>query len=190
VDAAHLESLAFSPSGELFVSSYTSIFRFGFDSHGNAISDGSIPDPGAGRLHGLAFDSTGKLFVASADNSTIYEYGFGSNGSVILANSFTANGPIGLAFSPAGELYVTTHSVPSFASGGIARFHLDSSGNATPDGSFASPNSEPLGYLGIESAVSVPEPSTFGPAAIGITALALAGWGRTRGQRSRRAPTD
>jgi WD40 repeat protein len=181
---ATLEGLAFSPSGELFVSSYTSIARFRFDSQGNAIYEGSISDPGTGRLHGLAFDSSGRLLVASVDNSAIYEYTFSSSGGAILDKTFTATGPTGLALSPSGELYVTTHSVPSFTSGGIAKFLLDGSGNATPDGSIASPNSEPLGYLGIESLASVPEPSTFGLAAIGITVLALVGWGRTRERRS------
>jgi WD40 repeat protein len=187
---ATLEGLAFSPSGELFVSSYTSIARFSFDNHGNAIYDGSIPNPGTGRLHGLAFDSTGNLFVASIDNSTIHEYGFSSSGSAILDKSFMATGPIGLAFSPTGELYATTHSVPTFTSGEIAKFLLDSSGNATPDGTVASPNSEPLGYLGIESVASAPEPSTFGLAAIGMAVIILVGWWQTRGHQGCLGPAS
>jgi hypothetical protein len=49
---------------------------------------------------------------------------------------------------------------------------------------------EPAALVGINWTInlsnvsSVPEPSTFGPAAIGITALALAGWRRTRSWRN------
>jgi hypothetical protein len=54
--APYLEGVAFSPSGELFASTYSKIYRYLIDpSTGAAVPKGTIADPGSGRLHYLAF---------------------------------------------------------------------------------------------------------------------------------------
>jgi hypothetical protein len=81
----------------------------------------------------LTFNSRGELFVADIYAYQVYRYKFQngtpvSNGSIPINNPVRGD-PVGVAFSPEGELFVTCHW-----SGGIYRFLFDENGNAIPNG--------------------------------------------------------
>lgn len=62
------------------------------------------------RPQGLAFDSSGNLFVASYDTSTVAKYA--SDGTYLPAGSISSNlqNPFGIAFDGAGNLFVVNGS--------------------------------------------------------------------------------
>jgi|GEM_PF-1978803 len=123
--------LAFSAGGELFVTHSSSIVtRYRFDAAGTAIPNGSFVVPGSSRLHGLAFNALGELFVGDIDTNRVFRFHFDGVGNPLANGSiFVSGGPIGVAFSSSGELFVSLHF-----SGGISRFLFDTGGNATANG--------------------------------------------------------
>jgi WD40 repeat protein len=129
--------LAFSSSGELFVTSlypYTpTVQRFVFDPEtGEAIPNGNFLATGGSGLPSLAFSPDGELFVASLYNDKVFRYMFNEGGEPVANGSISApGGPSGVAFSSSGELFVTTHLDPS---GTIYRFLFDEFGNAISNG--------------------------------------------------------
>jgi hypothetical protein len=123
--------LAFSSSGELFVTHSSSLVdRYLFDSTGVPIPNGSFVVGGTSRLHGLSFNAQGELLLGDIDTSQVFRFTFDNAGNPVSNGSiFVSGGPIGVAFSSDGELFVSLHF-----SGGIARFLFDGSGNAIPNG--------------------------------------------------------
>jgi sugar lactone lactonase YvrE len=123
--------VAFSPTGELFVSNHNSgtVSRFTIDSDGNYFPTGTITGNNLEAPHGLAFSSTGELFAANWMNGTISRFTFDGQGN-LLPNGTIATGGAnqGLAFSSNGELFSTGGS-------NIRRFTFDSgSGPANLNG--------------------------------------------------------
>jgi WD40 repeat protein len=152
---SQLIGLAFSPGGELFTTTYRDVSRYVFDADGNAIFNGSFTIPGETRLHGLAFSAAGELFVTSIDNNIVYRYLFDADGNPVSNGSFSVPTPVGLAFSPEGELFVSSHLQNHL----ISRFLFDASGNIIPNGTVDTPDSmgsvavEPIGGTGGGAAI-------------------------------------
>ena len=107
-----LEDIEFDSMGNLFVMANnesdpnvaSTIFKV---SPGGGVSIfGTLPGQG----FGLAFDSIGNLFAADASDETIFKFTPAGMRSVFAAPSaFLPNqGPIGLAFNSAGNLFVST----------------------------------------------------------------------------------
>jgi hypothetical protein len=107
-----LEDIKFDSMGNLFVMANndsdplvaSTIFKV---SPGGGVSIfGTLPGQG----FGLAFDSMGNLFAADASDATIFKFTPAGTRSVFAAPSaFLPNqGPIGLAFNSAGNLFVST----------------------------------------------------------------------------------
>jgi hypothetical protein len=107
-----LEDIKFDNNGNLFVfgindsdpNAASTIFKV---SPGGGVSTfGTVPGQG----FGLAFDSMGNLFAADASDQTIYRFTPAGQRSVFVGPSaFTpVQGPTGLAFNSAGNLFVST----------------------------------------------------------------------------------
>lgn len=134
----HAQGLAFSTSGELFVTdsfgaSAPYVQRWRFDpATGAPIYNGSITLPGAVSPHGLAFSSKGELFVGDIGNGRIYRFLFDAVGNPVANGHLFVQAPIGIAFSSTGEMFVTAHGA-----GGIRRFVFDAQGNASDNGVIA-----------------------------------------------------
>ncbi len=146
-----LEGLAFAPNGELFASTYDAISRYQFDAQGNAVANGVIPKPGAGRLHFIRFNAAGELFAPDIDGGRIYRFVFDGAGSAMAHGDFAAAAPTGQAFSPGGELLVTTHTGPPLYNvGSLTRFTFDGGGNVATNAVVPSnPANDPLGGIAI-----------------------------------------
>jgi DNA-binding beta-propeller fold protein YncE len=129
-----------------------------FDSSGNR----STFTSGLNWPKGLAFDSSGNLYVTIQSDNTIVKFDLNGNGSV-FANS-GLNEPMGLDFDSSGNLYVV-----SYGNNTIEKF--DSSGNRSV---FASGLDHPQ-FIAV-----IPEPATIG--LLGFGGLALL---RKRGKRSK-----
>ncbi len=127
--------VAFSPTGELFVSNHNggSISRFTIDTNGNYSPNGTITGNSLESVHGLAFSGTGELFAANWLNGTISRFLFGAQGNAIPNGTITTGGANqGLAFSSGGELFNTDFGA------NVRRFLFDSTtGTEIPNGSFA-----------------------------------------------------
>jgi hypothetical protein len=106
------------------------VYRYLFDDRGNAIYNGSFTVPGSTRLHHIAFSAYGELFLASLDNNTVYRYFFDADGNPVPNGGFTVPTPLGVGFSPAGELFVTSHLNNHL----ISRFLFDDQGSVVPNG--------------------------------------------------------
>lgn len=135
-------AVAFSPTGELFVTqccTVNTVNRFTFDGAGNAVANGVLTGNGLSNPQDLVFDRSGELFVANARNDSISRFKFDTAGTAIPNGQITGaalSGPSGLAFSPWGELFVGN----TFAPGGISRWAFNSAGAATFNGSFGTPS--------------------------------------------------
>lgn len=110
---------------ELFVSQLdgNNVLRFGFDASGNAVLNPAIPaplvPPGGAPRGATVNPVTGELFVTRCcgADSAINRYVFDSSGHAVpngVMSGVGLDNPVDLAFSPWGDLYVTTSS-------GIAR---------------------------------------------------------------------
>jgi WD40 repeat protein len=146
--ATGLIGAAFSPNGELFANTNSTIYRYLIDpATGSAVPDGTIADPGPGRLHYLAFSPNGDLFAASLDDNRVLRFSFDSNGNAVLDQSISVDQPIGVAVSPSRELLVSTHGN---GIGKITSFLPDSNGNYAFNWSVPSDaNSDSLGGIAI-----------------------------------------
>jgi WD40 repeat protein len=187
---SQLIGLAFSPGGELFTTTYRDVSRYVFDADGNAIFNGSFTIPGETRLHGLAFSASGELFVTSIDNNIVYRHLFDADGNPVPNGSFSVPTPVGLAFSPEGELFVSSH----FQNHLISRFLFDASGNVIPNGTIDTPDSMgsvavvPFGGGGGGGAgtTSNPEPSSLGLLGLGFVGMLGYCWRRRKRVAGRR----
>ncbi len=140
---SYLEGVAFSPSGELFVTTYFDVSRYIFDETGAAIFNGSFTIPGSTRLHQLAFSSQGELFLTSVDNDTVYRLLFDAAGNPVSNGTISVPTPVGITFSPEGELFVSSHLDNHL----ISRFTFDEMGGAISNGTVSTPDS--MGGLAI-----------------------------------------
>jgi WD40 repeat protein len=132
--------VAFSPKGELFVSSYLGLIsRFTFDANGNFTPNGTITGNSLENVHGLAFSSQGELFAANFSNGTISRFLFDAQGNAIPNGTIAVGGyNQGVAFSPNGELFNTDFSQS------VRRFRFDpATGAAIPNGSIFIPEATP-----------------------------------------------
>jgi WD40 repeat protein len=146
---------------DIYVAVHGSNTIMKFDSSGNAsvFADASS---GLNMPEGLAFDSSGNLYVANANtlvggtgDNTILKFDSSGQGS-LFAISGTNNYSDGLAFDSSGNLYVA-----NWNDGTIGKF--DSSGNGSV---FASGLINPS-FI----AIQVPEPTTWSLLALGAVAL-------------------
>lgn len=140
-----VRGIGFSPNGELFAVNFlnSTISRFKFDVTGNAIPNG-VFHSGTSNAQGLAFSSSGELFVTDGGGGGtpgVQRWRLDPVSGVPIANGFIswlgASSPHGLGFSPNGELFVAD------LGGRINRFRFDSAGHAVPNGSIAAPT--PIG---------------------------------------------
>jgi sugar lactone lactonase YvrE len=138
------QALTFSPSGELFTTHSSAIVqRFTVDTVTGAVTpSGSFTVDGAIRLHGLAFNAQGELFIADLDMNRVSRYTFVNGNPVFNGSLDVADGPVGVAFSSSGELFVSSHF-----GGRLTRFLFDAAGTAVPNGVTTTP--EPLGGLAL-----------------------------------------
>ena len=133
-------ALAFDASGDLWVSNYANNTLVEFTA--SQLTASGSPTPAVtlsargGSLAGpdsLAFDSSGDLWAANAGNSTVVEYApsqLTTNGSAptpaaTLSSTAThsLDSPVGLAFDPSGNLWVSddsNNSLVEFAPGQLA----------------------------------------------------------------------
>lgn len=151
------QGIAFDKKGAMYVADYSSVTstatpkvrKFLFDRRGRAIEQPPIQLNSGISLHGLAFSSTGELFVADVMMHQVHRVAFDRRGNPVPGTSFNVpGGPLGVAFSPAGELFVTIHSAGTY---GIFRYRLDSQGLPYPSGSYYV-----AGYLGGISIFDLP----------------------------------
>lgn len=133
--AGGAQGVAISKTGEIFVSSGSTINRFKVDPATDAVvPSGTFNVPGSA-LHGLGFSQQGELFAAALGSNVVFRYVFDAGGNAIPNGTISTPGnPIGIGFSPAGELFVSLHY-----GGGFYRFKFDSSGNAVPNGFVTGP---------------------------------------------------
>jgi sugar lactone lactonase YvrE len=106
------EGLAIDGAGNVFVLAFdltspvlaSTIFKF--TPSGAESTFGSLPGQG----FGLAFDASGNLFAADAEDLTIFKFTPAGAQSVFVGPaSFTSvQNPVGLAFDRSGNLFVTT----------------------------------------------------------------------------------
>ena len=108
---------------------------------------------------GLAFDISGNLYAANANNSTISK--FNSSDGYLISISGNLNVPYSLAFDSSGNLYAA-----NFGDSTISKFN--SSGTFLTSWSTGSAKPQFLAF----KPVSVPEPSTYAMAAIATGVMA------------------
>jgi hypothetical protein len=77
----------------------------------------------------MAFSSQGELFASDYDGNRVLRFRVGSDDLTLNGQISVSGGPLGVAFSQQGELFVTCHG-----SGGIHRFLFDETGNVIPNG--------------------------------------------------------
>jgi sugar lactone lactonase YvrE len=106
--------LAFNPNGTLYQAGNNAIYSI--DSNGNA---SLFADSGLDGPEGIAFDSSGNLYVVNNGNNTIEEFGTNSVGT-LFAN--TTDYPQGLAFDNSGNLYAASpggENIDEFDTNGV-----------------------------------------------------------------------
>lgn len=99
--------LAMDASGNLYAPAATPSFVNiinEYDSSGHLVK--SISSPG-GLISGMAFDSSGNLIGAETFNGTLGSFDSAGNRTPVLAPDTTITFPNGVAFDPAGNLYVS-----------------------------------------------------------------------------------
>lgn len=107
-----VHGLAFAPNGDLYAANLRdgTISRFGFDRDREPVPLGLFTV--GGQIEGLACDREGDLFVTTYNPPVVRRFRpEPATGRLELVRSFTipgANGLHGLAFSPRGELLVTS----------------------------------------------------------------------------------
>jgi hypothetical protein len=111
---------------------------------------------------GLAFNSTGDLFVGSVGNGNIYEITPTGEQSIFASGLGSLLVPAGLAFNNAGDLFVAPRgsSIYEFTPGGIKS-------------AFASGLNGPAYLVFQGEGLPVPEPSVLGLLAVGFSALLI-----------------
>ncbi len=144
-----------SGADNLFVSAGGSIEEINSAGTVTVFASSGLDDP-----EGLAFDSSGNLYVANYGNSTIMKFsasgGVLSSNGTVFASGGEMYGPVGLAFDGSGNLYVANNENDT-----IEKFN--SSGGGGP---FANTWTEGPEGLAIDSAgnvyVAIPYASNYG----------------------------
>jgi DNA-binding beta-propeller fold protein YncE len=191
------EGLAFDSAGNLYAANAGNIVKFTFSggvlsSNGTFFSSPDLDEPA-----GLAFDRAGNLFVASSGNNAIEEFNPSGVGTVFASSGL--NAPQGLAFDSAGNLFVSNsgdNTIEKFTASGVGTVFV-STGLDSPDGLAFGTNGDlyvvnsgdstiaEFDPSGTEDAVltgglnqphdlafdTIPEPSTFPLAALGVVLL-------------------
>jgi len=162
----------------------------------NGVGFGYLSNP-----QGLAFDSSGNLYVADSNNNAVEEFNSSGTSVSTFADLGANTNPHGLAFGSNGDLYVANFSHYPYPEGDV-----DSKGNPDPgfsaieqyspggtllqtfNDNTASPSGlEDGGYIAIESnngtplLATIPEPSTS--SAFGLGALSLIGFSKIKRRR-------
>jgi sugar lactone lactonase YvrE len=117
--------LAFDSSGNLKVGAQGNMAVYSVNVNSGAVSTFVTLGPGSDVIHGLAYDSSGVLYVANALNGgSVSEYNPDGSFKGPLANSI--DGPSGVAIAPSGKIYVASAN-----NGYIYSFNPDGSGQTT-----------------------------------------------------------
>jgi len=90
----------------------------------------------AGAPDGLAFDSSGNLYVANGRGNTIEKFTPGGVGSVFATG---LNYPYGSAFDKAGNLFVSNYQGPYYGGPAIQKFTPEGVGSVFPAAGLADP---------------------------------------------------
>jgi hypothetical protein len=117
--------VAFSPSGELFVSvsDRDQILRFLVGLDGSVSPNGTIAGHGLRYPTGMAFSSWGELFVANMLTGVISRFTFDDAGTATPNGAFAVGEMVsGLTFSENGELFVGMYRISR-----VVRFTFDAS---------------------------------------------------------------
>lgn len=108
-ELANPNGIAYGPDGHLYVGLGDGDAVLRYDGQSGAFID-TFTVPGAGGLSSvrdIVWGPDGDLYVASALNDSVLRFDGASGAFVgVAAQSAEMDGPVGLAFSPAGELYV------------------------------------------------------------------------------------
>ncbi len=108
-ELANPNGIAYGPDGHLYVGLGDGNAVLRYDGRSGAFID-SFTEPGAGGLSSvrdIVWGPDGDLYVASAANDSVLRFDGDSGAFVgVAAQSGDMDGPVGLAFSPAGELYI------------------------------------------------------------------------------------
>jgi sugar lactone lactonase YvrE len=109
-----LFGLTADPSGTLYAGTNNGIFRI--DSNGSTTT---FATAGLNLPRGMAFDTSGNLFVANSGNNTIEKYTPAGVGSVFASAGLSQ--PQGLAFDHDGNLYAAniSNSIEKFTPAGV-----------------------------------------------------------------------
>jgi hypothetical protein len=137
------QGLAFSPWGEFFSAGHSDkISRFIIDPvTGAAVPNGIFTVPGAQALHGVTFSADGELFTACVNTNTVYRFLFDENRDPVAHGTIAVPHPaLGVAWSPARELFVSTHLDEG---GGLYRYLINRQNEVVTGNGFI-----PLGSLG------------------------------------------
>lgn len=114
--------LAFDSSGNLKVGAQGNEAVYSVNVNSGAVSTFVTLGPGSDVIHGLAYDSSGVLYVANAlNNGSVSEYNPDGSFKATLAN--TLDGPSGVVIAPSGKIYVASAN-----NGSIYSFNPDGSG--------------------------------------------------------------
>ena len=133
---------------------------------------GSTYKTGFSDTRGIAFDSSGDLFVSDIGTDRIDELALGSSTFTVFAT--VTGAPVSLAFDSAGNLFVTdqgTQQILEFAAG---------SNTSTVFASGIGANNTSYLAISSEDLVGAPEPATWSMVALGVVALMI---GRRKSKR-------
>ena len=169
------EGMAFGPGGFLYIANANSGVISRWDGSTLIASFTSVVDSGGG-FSDVAIGIDGNLYVTDTTNGVIqvfrssdgsYIGHFGNTGSVLVQ-------PIGLAFAPGGDLYVTDAE-------GIQVF--DGSGDFVNQlvQFDSNPGDQNSGQFLAFATSAVPEPSAFVMSALGLVGLCVVAWRRSCG---------
>ena len=148
-----LTGLAFSPGGDLYVTSSNTLLRLKFDAEQVSLPVVTFRPTAFSELAHLEFSPAGdELFVADRSGGVVHRIRFDLNGDPLFGTtpSIPVPAAYGVAVSPGGELFVSRHPT-----GGIDRFGFDAAGAAVPLGQILTPPHS-LGDLAIADLRNLP----------------------------------
>lgn len=152
--------IAFDNSGDLYVANI-SRGNLSILSSGGVLTDYS-PSGFSGHPYGLAFNSSGNLFVSS-DTDDIYEFVGGNLSGSAITFATGLDNPASLTFDSAGDLFVA-----ETGNGEILEYQNDDGTLSSTPTTYASGLEDPT-FMAFGPVVPVPEPSTLALAGLGAT---------------------
>ena len=196
--------LVFGPNGNLYIADGSNNSIVEITTNGPVIfaSASQIPNGPAGvgfnaldDPEGLAFDSSGNLYVTNFEDNNIVEFApdgtpttFASNGSVQSepTNPEGLWSPVGIAFDSSGDVFVANYSHTGMEGEGYSYIdEYSSTGTLLNAFTDASQNLRDASYIAIETnsgvpLLGVPEPSSEMLLMAGAASLVGVGWWRRR----------